>query len=161
MIIAIPTQNNWVAGHFTKAPEFSIFDSQTHTLTHYPSPISEDSQGKPKKLIDWLAQFNVDTILVKNIGTKMLGKLLQQGLTVKQVKARISVADSIDQFDHWEEMTDAGQGRPSRAHSCKHQQHHCHRQQHRFGLMQQHSAIDLSKHPVSQVHSSGCGCHHA
>lgn len=117
MIFAIPYQNERIAGHFSKADTFVFTDKQQSTTKENPALNSSNCGGK-KDLLALLKSQKTNTVLVRNIGQKMLAKLLNADIRVFRTSNRISL-DTL-QLSELTELTNASQGRP-----CKNSKQHC------------------------------------
>ena len=84
MITAIPVNDDRVANHFTKASHLVLVDERGVELSRTENPaLGADCSGK-RKLVDLLVQQQVSRVVVRNIGERMLGKLLGHQIAVYQ-----------------------------------------------------------------------------
>lgn len=84
MITAIPVNDDRVANHFTKASHLVPVDERGVELSRTENPaLGADCSGK-RKLVDLLVQQQVSRVVVRNIGERMLGKLLGHQIAVYQ-----------------------------------------------------------------------------
>ncbi|WP_051202204.1 NifB/NifX family molybdenum-iron cluster-binding protein [Ferrimonas senticii] len=81
MITAMPTDGNKLAGHFKKAPQFTIFAADGSQLVQFDNPASSGCSGR-SELMAKFTEYQVQRVLVRNIGERMLGKLLSEKLSV-------------------------------------------------------------------------------
>ena len=109
MIFAIPYQNERIAGHFTKAEEFLFTDQNTSERRANPALKGEGCRGK-KSLLALLKSQHTDIVLIRNIGEKMLTKLLNANIRVFRTSGKESF-ESI-KLSSLTELTDPSQGRP-------------------------------------------------
>ena len=79
IITAIPMNDDHIAGHFAKAERFVFVDEQGSTLAEIANPVAGNECKSA--LAELLQAQGARRIVLKNIGSKMLGKLLEkQGL---------------------------------------------------------------------------------
>ncbi|MGY5453491.1 NifB/NifX family molybdenum-iron cluster-binding protein [Agarivorans sp. MS3-6] len=115
MIIAIPVNNDKLAGHFTKAMSFSFYDGAGVLLASRANPsLNEGCHGK-KQILDLFDRYKVERVLIKNIGDKMLSKLLAKDLMVFQTHGRLASVDALFQPEQvsLHQLCLATEGRPS------------------------------------------------
>lgn len=87
MKYALPIQNQRLSNHFSKAPQFLLFDSQTGKQQWLDIEVAEEARsehhcGKKKMLLALLKQHQVDAVVVRNIGQSMLASLFSSGVKV-------------------------------------------------------------------------------
>ena len=114
IITAIPMNDDHIAGHFAKAERFVFVDEQGRSLAEIANPVAaNECKGTLAEL--FLAQ-GACRIVLKNIGSKMLGKLLGSGLVVYQAnQGRLAIADMLsNESGNLTELTSAEQGSASR-----------------------------------------------
>ncbi len=131
MITAIPMNDDRVANHFTKANCLVFLDERGIEINRVDNPaLAEGCAGK-QKMVDLLAEQQVDRIVVRNIGEQMLGKLLARQFAVYQTNCgRRSAHELVDPIaSGLLQLHQASQGRQSLNHEAK-------------------------------AKSGGCGCHH-
>ena len=117
MIFAIPYQNERIAGHFTKAERF-LFTDKKHTISKdNPALVSGGCSGK-KSLFTLLKNQKTDAVLIRNIGQKMLAKLLNANIRVFRASSHVSLETL--QLSELTELTEVSQGRP-----CKSKKQRC------------------------------------
>ena len=115
------TPRQEVAGHFGKAAAFKVYDEQGQLLADIENAGSKAVGCKHKKLIQrQLAEQNVSTIILGNVGQRSLARLLNAGFTVFRVPSRSAVADVLSGAAPREALTAAEQGRP-----CKREKGGC------------------------------------
>ena len=117
MIFAIPYQNERIAGHFTKAERFLFTDKKNTISKENPALVSDGCSGK-KSLFTLLKNQKTDAVIIRNIGQKMLAKLLNANIRVFRASSRISVETL--QLSELTELTEISQGRP-----CKNKKQGC------------------------------------
>ncbi|MUK25753.1 NifB/NifX family molybdenum-iron cluster-binding protein [Aliivibrio fischeri] len=117
MKFAIPYQNGRIAGHFSKAESFLFTDKEHSEITPNPALNSTGCGGK-KSLLSLLKSQQIDALVVRNIGQKMLGNLLKSNIRVFHAKGNASLNNAA--FTDLPELTDATQGRP-----CKNTKQGC------------------------------------
>ncbi|CEO38172.1 hypothetical protein C0Z01_10195 [Photobacterium kishitanii] len=122
MLIAIAlTPRNQIAGHFGKAATFAIYDQQGQLIERLENSGSRELGCKHKKILQrQLAALNVTEIVLGNIGTRSLARLLQAGFSVSRVAPRTSLVDFLAGGVTKEALLSAEQGR-----ACKREKGAC------------------------------------
>lgn len=87
MITAVPISNDKLANHFTKAEAICFFDQQGGLLCNFDNPATSGGCEAKSDLVALLKQQNTSSLLVKNIGQRMLQKLLDNGIQVFKVES--------------------------------------------------------------------------
>lgn len=119
MIYAVPNDGERVANHFVKAPYIAIYSDEDGMLQNLANIAAMPQSGCKAKsqMIQSLNQYNVDAVLVRNIGERALEKLLRNGKLVFRLSTRSSIEDVLGVART--PLTDASQGRPSANHNKK------------------------------------------
>ncbi|EJG0969413.1 NifB/NifX family molybdenum-iron cluster-binding protein [Vibrio parahaemolyticus] len=119
MIYAIPNDGERVANHFVKAPYIAIYSDTDGMLKNLANIAAMPQAGCKAKsqLIQSLQDYNVEAVLVRNIGERALEKLLHSGKQVFRLSTRSSLEDVL--AVPREPLTDVSQGRPSTNHQKK------------------------------------------
>ena len=119
MIYAIPNDGERVANHFVKAPYIAIYSDTDGILKNLANIASMPQAGCNAKsqLIQSLYDYNVETVLVRNIGERALEKLLYNGTQVFRLSTRSSLEDVL--AVPREPLSEPSQGRPSNNHNKK------------------------------------------
>ena len=122
MLIAIAlTPRDQIAGHFGKAATFAIYDQQGQRVDCLENSGSRELGCKHKKILQrQLAALNVNEIVVGNIGTRSLARLLQAGFKVSRVPPRTSLVAFLAGSINKEALVIAEQGR-----ACKREKGAC------------------------------------
>ncbi|MGX9416037.1 NifB/NifX family molybdenum-iron cluster-binding protein [Vibrio sp. WJH972] len=140
MYIAMPLQDKSLSNHFTKASAFALFNQNGDFIKQFENPgLQKDCEGK-SKLVELLNLYQVSQVVVKNVGERMLGKLLDSKIVVKQVNQR--GLDVVSIFEHMEALptlASADQGRESINYRekqktggcCNHEHKHAHKHEHK------------------------------
>lgn len=129
MIYAIPHNRNCVANHFMKASQFAFINQNNSSIDymHNPAALGNSSCQDKKSLLSLINEMKADAVIVRNIGERALGKLLNSGIRVFQVGAQTPLSDAIN--SPMKELTSATQGRPSTNHAkkggCSHKANGC------------------------------------
>ena len=84
MITAIPMIDDRVANHFTKANCLVFLDERGVEINRVDNPALAANCAGKQKMVDLLAEQQVERIVVRNIGEQMLGKLLARQFVVYQ-----------------------------------------------------------------------------
>ena len=131
MITAIPMTEDRVASHFTKADCLVFLDERGVEINRIDNPALAANCAGKQKMIDLLAEQQVNRVVVRNIGEQMLGKLLARQFAVYQTRCGRRLASELaDPLASDLVLLDqASQGRQSMNHEAKNK-------------------------------SGGCGCHH-
>ncbi len=122
MLTAIAlTARDQIAGHFGKAAIFAIYDQQGQLVERITNSGSRELGCKHKKILQRkLATLNVSEIVVGNIGTRSLARLLQAGFNVSRVAPRTLLSDFLAGGITKEALVTADQGR-----ACKREKGAC------------------------------------
>ena len=131
MITAIPMIDDRVANHFTKANCLVFLDEHGIEINRVDNPALAATCAGKQKMVDLLAEQQVDRIVVRNIGEQMLGKLLARQFAVYQTNCgRRPASELVDPaVTGLVQLIQASQGRQSLNHEAK-------------------------------IKSGGCGCNH-
>ena len=115
-----------IANHFRKAFSVAFFNPSGEEIHREPNPALMTHCSGKKALIDLLKQQNVQRVMVRHIGEKMLGRLLANEFQVCQFKqCRDSIETLITSPEPtWVALTEASQGTPSVHHEAKHAEGH-------------------------------------
>lgn len=129
-ISAIPMNDDRVASHFTKALSLLFVDDQGQEICRIANPaVSEGCAGK-QRLVELLLAHKAERVVVRNIGERMLGKLLAHQLQVVQTECgRRSVAELANpKAAQMQPLTHASEGHLSFNHELKQANGHggCH-----------------------------------
>ncbi|MEC6798972.1 NifB/NifX family molybdenum-iron cluster-binding protein [Photobacterium sp. S4TG1] len=122
MLTAIAlTPRDQIAGHFGKAAIFAIYDQQGLLVDRIENSGSRELGCKHKKILQrQLTALNVNEIVLGNIGTRSLARLLQAGFSVSRVPPRTSLAAFLAGGISKEALVTADQGR-----ACKREKGAC------------------------------------
>ncbi len=121
MITAIPMKEDRVASHFTKADSFVFVNENGDVLSRKANPALNANCSGKKDLLDMLQAENAQRVIVRNIGERILGKLLESQFAVYQTSCgRQSVKELVsEQADKLTHMTSPSQGRQSLNYEAK------------------------------------------
>ncbi|MGR5144986.1 NifB/NifX family molybdenum-iron cluster-binding protein [Photobacterium alginatilyticum] len=145
MITAIPMNNDHIASHFSKAEHFLFINDQGVEVSRHENPVLAAHCAGKKALLKLLLQHHAERVVVRNIGQKMLGKLLSHQLSVVQTDSGRRSAQELvsSETAGLFSLTEADQGRPSpNNNGCRHAERRCH------------------SHSHGQGHGHGCGKRH-
>lgn len=83
MIYAVPCNHTTIAGHYSKAHQFLIVDDNKTQSFFIDNPAISvgGCQGK-KQLVEQLIKHRVDTVVIRNIGERLLTKLFNHNISV-------------------------------------------------------------------------------
>lgn len=118
MIYAVPCNNATIAGHYSKANQFLIVDDNKTQSFFIDNPAVSvgGCQGK-KQLVEQLIKHHVDTVVIRNIGERLLTKLFYRNISVYKAN-RNSELMSVHP-SQLEIVTDLSAARPSINHKKK------------------------------------------
>ncbi|MCL1119801.1 NifB/NifX family molybdenum-iron cluster-binding protein [Shewanella seohaensis] len=120
MIIALPISRGRLASHFTKAQQVSFYDENHQLLLSIPNPALGGNCQDKKALLDAIRAQHTSIVVVQHIGERMLGKLLDAGISVSRGDNQLSIAALLAQSrDLNLRLTAASQGRASLKHLAK------------------------------------------
>ncbi|MDN3701567.1 NifB/NifX family molybdenum-iron cluster-binding protein [Vibrio artabrorum] len=116
MLYAVPCRDLHVGNHFARSPEIAIVDQQRQIKQIVPLVESDTSCNKKKQWISVLRSYDVEAVVVRHIGKKMLAHLFNNDIRVlaSTGKAEIGTLD----FDNLREVTDLDYGREPRNSGC-------------------------------------------
>ncbi|MEA9389689.1 NifB/NifX family molybdenum-iron cluster-binding protein [Acerihabitans sp. TG2] len=121
MITAIAMNEDRVAGHFSKAQSIAFINERGKELSRFANPALNTNCAGKQHLIDLLSKNNAQRVVVRNIGTQMLTRLLARQWAVFQVSggfpdmATLASSNSNGLLP----LTDLSQARPSPKHDAK------------------------------------------
>lgn len=120
MIIALPISRGRLASHFTKAQQVHFFDENHQLLVSIPNPALGGNCQDKKALLDAIRAQHTSIVVVQHIGERMLGKLLDAGISVSRGDNQLSIATLLAQSKEVNlRLTQASQGRASLKHLAK------------------------------------------
>ncbi|ABZ78262.1 conserved hypothetical protein [Shewanella halifaxensis HAW-EB4] len=120
MVIAIPMSRDRLATHFTKAPQIGFFDEYQQLIALHDNPAMSGGCSAKKAMLNLIIEHKTDIVLVQHIGERMLGKLLDAGISVSQADNSLDLAELISRAkDLNHRLLDASQGRASLNHEKK------------------------------------------
>ncbi|WJY13699.1 NifB/NifX family molybdenum-iron cluster-binding protein [Pectobacteriaceae bacterium CE90] len=118
MITAIPMNEDRIAGHFTKALSIAFINEHGTEISRHANPALDTNCTGKQQLIELLLEQQADHIIVRNIGTQMLGRLLEHHFQVFQLDGR--QPDTLKPDDiPVTALTEASQGKASPNHANK------------------------------------------
>lgn len=85
MITAIPMTGDKVANHFSKAATFQFIDEHGTLVSESANPALAQGCAAKANIIQLLKQQQVQRVIVRNIGERLLARLLQAQLAVFQI----------------------------------------------------------------------------
>jgi predicted Fe-Mo cluster-binding NifX family protein len=121
MTIAMVVNKNRLANHFVKAPELAFFnaDNTLIKVTDNPAKASSCCSGK-KATVALLQESNVKKVIVRNIGQRMLGRLLKADIQVFQSPFGGEADAILNRLESCKELTEAEQGKLPAKHASGH-----------------------------------------
>lgn len=137
---AIMLDKGLLAGHFTRAEQLQILSPDGCIIATLPNPAAAEGCRGKQALLDALSHHQVGQVMVRNVGERMLARLLAADIRVMQCRSARLPLPALLAPANLQPLTEASQGRPSRRHQSKsairaiqpaspdHSQHaaHCH-----------------------------------
>lgn len=114
--IAIPWSRQHIAPHFSRADGFRIVDEAGAIIADVPNPIVSQECHQRHQLLKVFQQYSVTDVIVRRVGSRMLGRLLSEGFAVH---ISHQAEPNMQQLLQLPELTDAMQGGPSPHHEHK------------------------------------------
>lgn len=123
MVIAIVVNEDQLANHFAKAKSIAFYNEQNEHINICENPAAKGNCcGGKKAAVTLLKEMQTEQILVRNIGQRMLARLLDAGIRVYQSSTGGDAESLLMHRDiHCSELTAAEQGRESPKHADGHQ----------------------------------------
>lgn len=116
---ALMLSQGLLAGHFTRAEQLQILNPEGNVIATLTNPaVAEGCHGK-QALLDALTHHHVGQVVVRNIGERMLGRLLAVNIRVLQCRTARLPLPALLAPANLQPLTEASQGRPSRRHQSK------------------------------------------
>ncbi|PIW62270.1 NifB/NifX family molybdenum-iron cluster-binding protein [Shewanella sp. CG12_big_fil_rev_8_21_14_0_65_47_15] len=120
MIIALPISRGRLASHFTKAQQVHFYDENHQLLLSISNPALGGNCQDKKALLEAIRAQNTNIVVVQHIGERMLGKLLDAGISVSRGDNQLSIVTLLAQSKEVNlRLTQASQGRTSLKHLAK------------------------------------------
>ncbi|EKP0260179.1 hypothetical protein JFQ93_001426 [Aeromonas sobria] len=116
---ALMLSQGLLAGHFTRAEQLQILSPEGNVIITLANPAAAEGCHGKQGLLDALAHHQVGQVVVRNIGERMLGRLLAANIRVLQCRAARLPLPALLAPANLQLLTDASQGRPSRRHQSK------------------------------------------
>ncbi len=116
---ALMLSQGLLAGHFTRAEQLQILSPEGNVITTLANPAAAEGCHGKQGLLDALAHHQVGQVVVRNIGERMLGRLLAANIRVLQCRSTRLPLPALLAPANLQPLTEASQGRPSRRHQSK------------------------------------------
>ncbi|WP_024873329.1 NifB/NifX family molybdenum-iron cluster-binding protein [Tolumonas lignilytica] len=157
MITAIPMNEDRIANHFSKADHFVFVNENGDVLSRMVNPALNANCSGKNALLTLLQAENTQQIFVRNIGERILGKLLENQFAVFQVNSnRQNISELVTaDTNNFMQMTSPSQGRPSTNYEAKHANGGCGCEH--DGHEKQHACCGSKDPSQEQVHQHGAG----
>jgi predicted Fe-Mo cluster-binding NifX family protein len=84
---AVMLSQGRLAAHFTRAEQLQIMSPEGAVLATLPNPTAGEGCSGKQALLAVLKAHRVSRVLVRNLGERMLGRLLASGLQVMQCRS--------------------------------------------------------------------------
>ncbi|CAM3787794.1 Dinitrogenase iron-molybdenum cofactor [Vibrio aerogenes CECT 7868] len=126
MIYALPSRNGEPHNHFSKAEQLMIVNEETRHITVADIPETQSHCGRKKAFMAIFDQYQVEAVVVRQIGESMLKHLFDHQLRVFACP-RGKAADALN-LSELEEVTGLGYAKASpnkdkKNKSCCHHKH--------------------------------------
>ncbi|MFB2709751.1 NifB/NifX family molybdenum-iron cluster-binding protein [Aeromonas veronii] len=106
-----------LAGHFTRAEQLQILNPEGNVIATLANPAAAEGCHGKQALLDALAHHQVGQVVVRNIGERMLGRLLAANIRVLQCRSARLPLPALLAPTNLQPLTETSQGRPSRRQS--------------------------------------------
>lgn len=116
MLYAVPCRDLHVGNHFARSPQIAIVDERQQIKHLIPLIESDSPCNKKKQWMSVVKSYDVQAVVVRHIGKKMLAHLFNNDIRVFASKGKAEVA-TLD-FNNLQEVTDLDYGRESRNSGC-------------------------------------------
>lgn len=116
---ALMLSQGMLAGHFTRAEQLQILSPEGNVIITLANPAAAEGCHGKQGLLDALAHHQVGQVVVRNIGERMLGRLLAANIRVLQCRSARLPLPALLAPANLQLLTDSSQGRPSRRHQSK------------------------------------------
>nr|WP_321270295.1 NifB/NifX family molybdenum-iron cluster-binding protein [uncultured Tolumonas sp.] len=156
MITAIPMKQDRVASHFTKADSFIFLDENGDVKARKENPALNANCSGKADLLTMLQEENVQRVIVRNIGERILGKLIDSKFSVYQTNCGRQDAKELvsEQANMLTQLTSASQGRQSLNYEAKQAKGGCGCN---HGDHDHHGKCCDESNPSGQEHHHGSG----
>ncbi|MEZ9516209.1 NifB/NifX family molybdenum-iron cluster-binding protein [Vibrio splendidus] len=112
MLYAVPCLNLHIGNHFARSPQIAIVDEQRQIKQIVPLVESDASCNKKKQWISVLRSYDVQAVVVRHIGKRMLAHLFSHDIRVLASAGKVEIS-ALD-FNNLQEVTDLDYGREPR-----------------------------------------------
>ncbi|ENM5724404.1 dinitrogenase iron-molybdenum cofactor [Vibrio mimicus] len=126
MIFAVPSRAGMPFNHFSKAPSFSVINSNNQQLQAEFAIENNTSRscGKKTEILNQLRRYQVEAVVVRQIGQAMLQALFNAGIRVYALPRGAELSDIV--LEQLQPVTELSYGKsspnkPHRAQGCNHQ----------------------------------------
>ncbi|MFM5008883.1 NifB/NifX family molybdenum-iron cluster-binding protein [Aeromonas veronii] len=116
---ALMLSQGLLAGHFTRAEQLQILNPEGNVIATLANPAAAEGYHGKQALLDALTHHQVGQVVVRNIGERMLGRLLAVNIRVLQCRSARLPLPALLAPANLQPLTEASQGRPSRRHQSK------------------------------------------
>lgn len=116
---ALMLSQGQLAGHFSRAEVLQILSPGGEILATQPNPAAAEGCHGKQALLDALAHHQVGQVVVRNIGERMLSRLLAANIRVLQCRSARLPLPALLAPANLQPLIEASQGRPSRSHQSK------------------------------------------
>lgn len=116
---AVMLTRGQLASHFTRAEQLQIVSPQGTVLATLPNPAAGEGCGGKQALLVTLKAHQVNQVVVRNIGERMLGRLLTGGMQVVQCRSARLPWPALLAEGNLQPLTEPSQGRRSQRQAGK------------------------------------------
>ncbi|MCL1074372.1 NifB/NifX family molybdenum-iron cluster-binding protein [Shewanella dokdonensis] len=120
-MIVIPMSRGHLSGHFTKAQQLAFFSAEGQLLQLVDNPALGGNCAAKSAMLNLIQQQGAQIVLVNQIGERMLGKLLDAGISVCRPRQRNGSLQQLldDARNTHLRLLDTSTARPSLQHQSK------------------------------------------
>ncbi|MBO1270901.1 dinitrogenase iron-molybdenum cofactor biosynthesis protein [Shewanella sp. 4t3-1-2LB] len=120
-MIVIPMSRGHLSGHFTKAQQLAFFSADGQLQQLVDNPALGGNCADKSAMLNLIKQQGAQIVLVHQIGERMLGKLLDAGISVCRPRERNGSLQQLlnDACDTRLRLLDTSTARPSLQHQNK------------------------------------------
>lgn len=116
---ALMLSQGLLAGHFTRAEQLQLLNPEGNIIATLANPAAAEGCHGKQALLDALTHHQVGQVVVRNIGERMLSRLLAANIRVLQCRSARLPLPALLAPANLQPLTEASQGRPSRRHQSK------------------------------------------
>jgi len=121
MIYAVPCNNTIISNHFSRSQQIAIIDIGTHRIEFISTSQCGSHCNVKKQWLKLVADYKVDTVILRNVGKNMLRSLFQAQVKVLAAPAKLDIQSlNFAQLTEIESL-DYAKESPNKKPCCSHQ----------------------------------------